>query len=128
MPAKAKTEPEAAVQPGPEDEAGAGPRTIVVEVACATAKKQVVLRVELPAGGTVAEAIERSGIRAQFPGLVVDPSAVGIFSRKAGMEQALRAGDRVEIYRPLIADPKEVRRQRAALAQAGKDGSRKRIR
>ena len=128
MPAKARTGPESAVQPGPEGEAGAGPRTIVVEVACATAKKQVVLRVELPAGGTVAEAIERSGILAQFPGLVVDPAAVGIFSRKADLEQALRAGDRVEIYRPLIADPKEVRRQRAALAQPRKDGSRKRIR
>jgi putative ubiquitin-RnfH superfamily antitoxin RatB of RatAB toxin-antitoxin module len=128
MPAKAKTGPEAVAQPGPEVEAGAGPRTIVVEVACATAKKQVVLRVELPAGGTVAEAIERSGIRAQFPGLLVDPAAVGIFSRKADLEQALRAGDRVEIYRPLIADPKEVRRQRAVLAQPRKDGSRKRIR
>lgn len=128
MPAKAKTGPEAAVQPGPEDKSGAESRTIVVEVACATAKKQVVLRVELPAGGTVAEAIERSGIRAQFPGLIVDPAAVGIFSRKTDMEQALRAGDRVEIYRPLIADPKEVRRQRAALAQPRKDGSRKRIR
>jgi putative ubiquitin-RnfH superfamily antitoxin RatB of RatAB toxin-antitoxin module len=124
---QAKAEPEAA-RPGPGEKAVTGRHTIVVEVACATAKKQVVLRVELPAGASAAEAIERSGIRAQFPGLVVDSAAIGIFSRKVGMEHALCAGDRVEIYRPLIADPKEVRRQRAALAQPRKDGSRKRIR
>lgn len=125
MLAKAKAEATANAGSGNAD---SGRRTIVVEVACATAKKQVVLRVELPEGSTVAEAIARSGIRAQFPGLVVDPAAVGIFSRKVSMEQALRAGDRVEIYRPLIADPKEVRRQRAALARPRKDGSRKRTR
>jgi hypothetical protein len=101
---------------------------IRVEVAYGTPRKQAVLRVELPAGSTVAEAIERSGMGAQFPGLVVDPAAVGIFGRKVSMEQALREGDRVEIYRPLIADPKEVRRQRAALAQPRKDRSRKGIR
>lgn len=105
-----------------------GPRNISVEVACGTPQKQAVLRVELPAGSTVAEAIERSGIRAQFPGLVVDPAAVGIFSRKVSMEQVLREGDRVEIYRPLLADPKEVRRQRASLAQPRKVRSRKGIR
>ena len=127
MPAKAKTEP-AAAAPAGLPKAAAGRTSIVVEVACATPQQQVVVRVELPAGGTVAEAIERSGIRARFPGLVVDPAAVGIFSHKVGMDQTLRAGDRVEIYRPLIADPKEVRRQRAALAQPRKDGSRKRIR
>jgi putative ubiquitin-RnfH superfamily antitoxin RatB of RatAB toxin-antitoxin module len=127
MQAKAKSEPKAAALQ--EAEMGAaGRQTLAVEVACATPKKQVVLRVELPAGATVAEAIERSGIRTHFPGLVVDPAAVGIFSRKVDMEQALRAGDRVEIYRPLIADPKEVRRQRAALAQPRKGGSRKPIR
>jgi putative ubiquitin-RnfH superfamily antitoxin RatB of RatAB toxin-antitoxin module len=99
-----------------------------VEVAYGLPEKQAVLRVELPAGSTVAEAIERSGLRALFPGLVVDPAAVGIFGRKVGMEQVLRAGDRVEIYRPLIADPKEVRRQRAALAEPRKERSRKGIR
>jgi uncharacterized protein len=101
---------------------------ISVEVACGMPEKQAVLRVELPAGSTVAEAIERSGMRALFPGLVVDPAAVGIFSRKVSMEQVLREGDRVEIYRPLIADPKEVRRQRASLAQPRRERSRKGIR
>lgn len=90
--------------------------SISVEVAYATPNKQAVLRLELAAGSTVAEAIERSGIRSLFPGLVVDPGAVGIFSRKVPLDHVLRAGDRVEIYRPLVADPKEVRRERASRA------------
>lgn len=93
---------------------------ISVEVAYGIPRKQAVMRVELRAGSTVAEAIERSGVRAQFPGLVVDPSAVGIFGRKVSMEQVLQTGDRVEIYRPLIADPREIRRQRALLAHSRK--------
>jgi putative ubiquitin-RnfH superfamily antitoxin RatB of RatAB toxin-antitoxin module len=86
---------------------------IRVEVAYATPGKQCIIELEVPAGCTVGEAIGRSGIDAVFPGLRVDPKAVGIFSRKVNMDQVLRDGDRVEIYRPLIADPKEVRRQRA---------------
>jgi putative ubiquitin-RnfH superfamily antitoxin RatB of RatAB toxin-antitoxin module len=50
----------------------------------------------------------------------VDPAAVGIFGRKVSLERVLENGDRVEIYRPLIADPKEVRRQRASLAPSRK--------
>lgn len=88
--------------------------SIRVEVVYATADRQVLLSVLLPAGSSVAEAIEASGIRSHFPGLTIDPGAVGIFSRKVPMSHVLRAGDRVEIYRPLKVDPKEVRRQRAA--------------
>jgi len=84
-----------------------------VEVAYATPEKQVLIRVEVPAGCTVAEAIERSGIRTKFPNIDVNPAALGIFSRKVSPDHVLRAGDRVEIYRPLIADPKEMRKQRA---------------
>jgi hypothetical protein len=91
-------------------------RTISVEVAHATPHKQIVLRLELAAGSTVAEAIERSGIRSVFPGLVIAPGAVGIFSRKVPLDHVLRTDDRVEIYRPLVADPKEVRRERASRA------------
>ena len=87
--------------------------TITVEVAHATPEKQVLIAVEVNTGCTVGEAIEKSGIREAFPGLVVDPAAVGIFSRKVPLEQELREGDRVEIYRPLVADPKESRRRRA---------------
>jgi len=91
----------------------AGTRTLWVEVAYATPLKQAIVRLEVPTGCTVAQAIERSGIRAQFPAMEVDGDAVGIFSRKVTLEQELREGDRVEIYRPLIADPKESRRKRA---------------
>jgi len=84
-----------------------------IEVAYATADKQSVLSMEVPAGCTVAEAIDLSGIREEFPGMELDPKAVGIFSRKVSLDHELREGDRVEIYRPLIADPKEMRKQRA---------------
>jgi putative ubiquitin-RnfH superfamily antitoxin RatB of RatAB toxin-antitoxin module len=86
---------------------------IWVEVAYALPERQKLLRLEVPAGATVAEAIEISGIRNDFEGLEIDPAAVGIFSRKVPMDRMLREGDRVEIYRPLIADPKEARRRRA---------------
>jgi len=84
-----------------------------IEVAYATPDKQVLLGVSVPAGTTVAEGIEQSAIRDEFPELNMDIKAVGIFSRKVPLDHVLREGDRIEIYRPLIADPKEVRRQRA---------------
>ena len=87
--------------------------TIQVEVAYATPAKQTLLRIEVPNGCTVAGAIERSGIRAEHPEIEAEPESVGIFSRKVSLEQGLSEGDRVEIYRPLLADPKEVRRKRA---------------
>ncbi len=86
---------------------------ISVEVAYATPEKQRIVKLEVAAGCTVGEAIERSRIRDEFPGLEVNPAAVGIFSRKVTLDHRLRDGDRVEIYRPLIADPKESRRRRA---------------
>lgn len=96
-----------------------GGATIRVEVAYATPERQLVIGIDIPARGTLEEAIERSGIRAEFPGLKVDPTAVGIFGRKAHMGQVLSEGDRVEIYRPLIADPKEARRRRAEQKENG---------
>ncbi|GAA0707342.1 RnfH family protein [Dyella marensis] len=86
---------------------------IAVEVAYAEAGRQWVLPVELPAGATVMQAIEASGLMAQVPGLQVDPARLGVFSRKAAPDQLLEDGDRVEIYRPLSLDPKEARRRRA---------------
>ena len=84
-----------------------------VEVAYATPEKQVLLKIGVPEGCTVQEAIELSEIRSAFPDLEIDPGAVGIFSRKVSLQQVLHEGDRVEIYRPLVADPKEMRKQRA---------------
>jgi len=84
-----------------------------VEVVYAGPSQQVVRRVSLPAGSTVMQAIEASGLARDIPGLVIDPARLGIFSRKATPDQVLGEGDRVEIYRPLTLDPKEARRRRA---------------
>ena len=92
---------------------------IHVEVVHARPGKQVVLALDVPAGTTVGEAIRLSGMHKEFPDLVIDPARLGIFGIKARPEAGLHDGDRVEIYRPLIADPKEARRQRAALEKSG---------
>ena len=76
-------------------------------------ERQELVTLEVPAGSTVADAINRSGLPGKFEGFDLDLTKVGIFGKKTVPEQVLRDGDRVEIYRPLIADPKEVRRQRA---------------
>ncbi len=91
---------------------------IDVEVAHATPERQLLLRATVPVGSTLADAIELSGIRDEWPGIEVDLSSVGVFGRKLPPDTVLRAGDRVEIYRPLIADPREARRRRARDAKA----------
>jgi len=92
---------------------------VEVEVAYATPDRQVILRLEVPAGTTAKQAIEASGIRAEFPQIEPEP-VVGIFSRKVSLDCPLSSGDRVEIYRPLIADPKEDRRQKALKEKAAR--------
>ncbi len=91
--------------------------TITIEVAYALPEQQLLLTLEVAPGTTLGEAITQSGIVDEFPDLVIDPARVGIFGNKARLEDELRSGDRVEIYRPLIADPKEARRKRAELAK-----------
>ena len=86
---------------------------ISVEVVLAMPERQLLVPVELNNGSTIADAIEQSAVLDEFEGCELDPSRVGIFGRKAAISDTLRDGDRVEIYRPLIADPKESRRQRA---------------
>lgn len=86
---------------------------ITVEVVYADPARQLVRRLELAAGSTVMQAIAASGLAAQLPGGEVDPSRLGIFSRKVAADQILRTGDRVEIYRSLLLDPMEARRRRA---------------
>ena len=103
-------------------------RTIVVEVVYALADKQKLLRLSLPYGTTVRQAAEQSGMAVHFPGLDLASSPLGIFGKAVAKpeERVLEDGERVEIYRPLIADPKEVRKQRAAkaaLAKAGEAGA-----
>lgn len=84
-----------------------------VKVVVAMPDKQVVKELGVLKGATVSDVIEQSGIVEKCKDLVVDPNMVGIFGVKVSMDQCVEDGDRVEIYRPLIADPKEVRRQRA---------------
>lgn len=98
----------------------AAAEVIHVEVAWALPERQLILPLEVPAGTTLRGAIARSGILERFPAIDLERSRVGIWSRLATPEEILRDGDRVEIYRPLIADPKEVRRQRAAAGKAGR--------
>ncbi len=88
--------------------------TIHIEVAWADPNKQILLALDVELGTTLLEAIALSGIREQVPDLDVDAAHLGVFSRKKSPEYVLREGDRVEIYRPLVADPKEIRRKRAA--------------
>lgn len=86
---------------------------VTVEVVYAAPAQRWLRQVSLPAGSTVADAIEASGLARDVPGLVVDPARLGIFSRKVTPDQVVGEGDRVEIYRPLTLDPKEARRRRA---------------
>ncbi len=96
---------------------------IRVEVAYALPERQMIIPLEVEEGTTVKQAILRSGILDKFPGLELTPSTkVGIFSKITSMDTVLRDGDRVEIYRPLIADPKEVRKRRAAQGKKMRKG------
>ena len=90
-----------------------GRQKIRVEVVLAMPDRQELMALEVAAGSTLADAIAQSGITRMFEGFELDTAKVGIFGHKARSDQVLREGDRVEIYRPLIADPKESRRQRA---------------
>ena len=89
------------------------PAKITVEVAYALPEKQYLRRVTLDAGATVEQAIAASGLLALRTDIDLAKNKVGVYSRPVKLTDALSDGDRVEIYRPLIADPKELRRQRA---------------
>lgn len=95
---------------------------LTVEVAYARPREQVLLTLRLPVGATVRDAIERSGVRERFPEINLDVQKVGIFGRLSGLDEVLGDFDRVEIYRPLSADPKDLRRQRARLSRRGRPG------
>lgn len=88
-------------------------RKIAVEVAYALPEKQYLQRVTLQEGATVEEAIRASGLLELRTDIDLTKNKVGIYSRPAKLSDSVHDGDRVEIYRPLIADPKELRRQRA---------------
>ncbi|HSC46612.1 MAG TPA: RnfH family protein [Gammaproteobacteria bacterium] len=89
-------------------------REISVEVCYARADVQAVSTVKIASGASVGEAIRRSGLLERFPEIDLKSNAVGVFGKKAALDRPLADGERVEIYRPLVADPKEVRRKLAA--------------
>lgn len=89
---------------------------ITVEVAYALPAKQYLQRVKLDEGATVEEAIRASGLLELRSDIDLSKNKVGIYSRPIKLADVVSDGDRVEIYRPLIADPKELRRQRAEKA------------
>lgn len=86
-----------------------------IEVAYALPQEQVILELEVEDNGiTIERAIQRSGILDRYPEIDLKENKVGIFGKLGSLDQLLSEGDRVEIYRKLIADPKQARRQRAA--------------
>lgn len=89
-----------------------------LEVAFALPTKQTLLQVTVEPGATVKEVIKASGIIERYPEIDLDKNAVGIWNRTCKLDAIPEDGDRIEIYRPLIADPKEARRLRAEKAKS----------
>ncbi len=99
-------------------------QTILVEVAYALPDRQRIVELRVPPGTTALAAVEQSGITEMFPDIDLASAKMGVFSQVLGTkglsppnEYVLQPKDRVEIYRPLIVDPKEVRKKRAAKAR-----------
>lgn len=95
---------------------------IHIEVAYALPERQEVVPLTLPAGSTLEQALKASGLLEKYPEIDLAKGKFGIYGKLAKLDTVLRERDRVEIYRPLIADPKEVRKQRAAEGKALKKG------
>ena len=88
-------------------------KKILVEVAYALPEEQSLLAFEVDEGLTAQEVIEKSGILKLYPEIDLEKQKIGLFSKIIKLDYRLRQKDRIEIYRPLIADPKEVRKKRA---------------
>ena len=95
---------------------------IAIEVAYALPGSQVIVPVKVNAEMTIEEIIQHSGILDSYPEIDLGKNKVGVFGKLSKLSSTLREGDRIEIYRPLIADPKEVRRQRAEAGKKMKKG------
>ena len=96
--------------------------SIHIEVVYALAERQDVIPLTVPDGTTLRQAVEASGLPDKYPEIDLAKGKFGIYSKLAKSDTVLRDRDRVEIYRPLIADPKEVRKQRAAEGKVMKKG------
>jgi putative ubiquitin-RnfH superfamily antitoxin RatB of RatAB toxin-antitoxin module len=91
----------------------AAPGKIKVQVCYATPEREFLRDLHVTAGSTLEQAINESTLLQQFGGIDLASCAVGIHGKKKALDTVLREHDRVEVYRPLIADPKEARRRRA---------------
>lgn len=96
--------------------------SILVEVAYARPNTQVIIPLQVAQETTIEEAIRQSGVLESFPEIDLAVNKVGVFGKLGKLGQILKERDRVEIYRKLIADPKEVRKQRAAEGKKMKKG------
>lgn len=95
----------------------AAERAIAVELVYALPDTQEVVALRVAAGTTVREAIRLSGLSARYPQIDAEGVPVGIHGRAVARDAKLQDGDRVEVYRPLVADPKQARRRRASRAR-----------
>jgi uncharacterized protein len=95
---------------------------IDIEIVYALPSEQILLKRSVTAGTTVADAIKASGMIDKYPEIDPDKNKLGIFGRLTKADAVLRDKDRIEIYRSLIADPKEVRRKRAEEGKVMKKG------
>ena len=100
------------------------PGLIRVEIVYALADVQKVIDLDVAEGTTLGQAVEKSGLLDEFPEIELGGrNKTGIWNKLAKLDAVLRDRDRIEVYRPLIADPKEVRRQRAAEGKVMKKGA-----
>lgn len=97
---------------------------MLIEVAYALATKQTLLSLEVDEGTTLEQAIDVSGILNTYPQIDLSKDKTGIFGKIAKLDTVLQEKDRVEIYRPLIADPKKVRKERAAQGKKMRSGKK----
>lgn len=93
-----------------------------VEVIYALPDEQVLLDIYVDEGTTAGEAVAQSGILERYPDLNLETNKIGVFGHSVPLTKVLSAGDRIEIYRPITCDPKQVRRERAELAKKNKNG------
>jgi putative ubiquitin-RnfH superfamily antitoxin RatB of RatAB toxin-antitoxin module len=97
-------------------------QNIHIELVYALPLEQALLKFDVPAGTTLGEAVRLSGILDKYPEIDPDKAKYGIFGKLSKADVVMRERDRIEIYRPLIADPKEVRRKRAEEGKVMKKG------
>jgi putative ubiquitin-RnfH superfamily antitoxin RatB of RatAB toxin-antitoxin module len=90
-----------------------------VYICYAVPEREFVRPMQVAPGTTIGQAIEQSGVLAEFPDIDLATQPVGVYAKKKTLDTVLRERDRVEIYRPLVADPKDSRRRRAAKKEAG---------